>query len=69
MTTLPEGKRTKVFLLSLDVWKRNKMTDDGFALIKIKIIKSKRHIKNRHIGNFMHMSIAAAVFCILYCIL
>ncbi len=33
----------------------------------IKIIKSKRHIKNRYIcGNFMYMKFAAALFCILY---
>ncbi len=25
--------------------------------------KSKHHIKNRYIGNFMHMSFAAAVWC------
>ncbi len=33
---------------------------NGFS--PIKIIKSKCHIKNRYIGNFMHMS-----FCILWC--
>jgi hypothetical protein len=31
---------------------------------RIKIIKSKRHIKNRYIGNFMYMS-----FCVLYSVL
>ncbi len=35
----------------------------------IKIIKSKRHIKNRYIGYFMYMSFAAAVFCIVYSVL
>jgi hypothetical protein len=39
---------------------------NGFAPIKTN--KSKRHIKNRFIGNFMYMSFAAAVsvFCVLY---
>jgi hypothetical protein len=32
---------------------------NGFALIKI--IQSKRHIKNSYIGNFMYMSFAIAV--------
>ncbi len=31
--------------------------------------KSKSHIKNRCIGNFMHMSFAEAVFCLLYSVL
>ncbi len=36
--------------------------NNGFS--RIKIIKSKRHIKNRYIGNFMYM-----IFCILYSVL
>jgi hypothetical protein len=35
-------------------------TEDGFA--RIKVIKSKRHIKNRYIGNFMYMSFRAHPF-------
>ncbi len=31
-----------------------------------KIIKSKLHIKNKYIGNFMYQTWAAGVFCILY---
>ncbi len=38
--------------------------NNGFT--PIKIIKSKCHIKNRYIGNFMSMSFAVAVFYILY---
>ncbi len=34
--------------------------EDGFACIKV--IKSKRHIKNRNIGNFMYMSFRANPF-------
>jgi hypothetical protein len=50
---------------------------NGFARIKIKS-KSKRHIKNRYIGNFMYMSfcilcsvfsILHSLFCILYSVL
>ncbi len=37
---------------------------NGYA--PITIIKSKRHIKNRYIGNFMCTSFATCVFCILY---
>ncbi len=35
-------------------------------IASVKIIKSNRQIKNRYIGNFMFMSFAAGVFCILY---
>jgi hypothetical protein len=38
-------------------------------IASIKIIKSKRQIKNRYIGNFMFMSFASGVFCILYSVL
>jgi hypothetical protein len=37
---------------------------NGFA--HIKIIKFKRHIKNRYFGNFIYMSLAVVVFCSLY---
>ncbi len=37
------------------------------GLAPIKIIKSKCHIKNRYIGNFMYISFAAAVFCTACC--
>jgi hypothetical protein len=40
-----------------------------YGLVPIKIVKFKCHIKNRYIDNFMYMSFAAAVFCILYTVL
>ncbi len=41
----------------------------GNHIASIKIIKSKRHVKNRYIGNFMYMSFAAGVLCIPYSVL
>jgi hypothetical protein len=58
-------KNEGIFLLSLDVWKGSKMTDDGFALLKI--IKSKRHIKEQ-----IHWKLHVHEFCcscILYSVL
>jgi hypothetical protein len=42
-------------------------TNNGFA--RIKIIKSKRYIKNMKIGNFLYMSFARILYCLLYSVL